>query len=196
MRARGRFDWALLGLLLLGGCGSNQAGPATAVVLRVDADTGVKGTMRALNVRIYRDEAGQWEQRLSRGWEIDHFGWPAELPIVPADDMLRIFEVVVEARAADGRLLAGTRAVTSFAAGEVTALPLFLSDACAAIATTCEPTASSALPECHGPSCNTCRLGRCVETEVTTMLQPYRSDEPVRDEFSRSFGAAGSRATN
>lgn len=178
-----------LGLLA---CGSESA-DATAVMLRVDADPEIKRTMRALNLRIHRERDGAWEQRLSRGWETDsRFTWPAELPLLPREDMLSVFEVVVEARAADGRRLAGTRAVATFSAHQVTALGLYLEAKCYMLNPDCEPTLAPqgldlavSPDECHGPSCKTCRAGQCVETR-TSSLPTYQADEDVRELFERS----------
>lgn len=162
----------------LGSCASEQT-DSTAVMLRMDADEDVKRAMRALTLRIYREQGGRWDQRLGRAWETDaRFTWPAELPILPADDTLRVFEVVVEARAADGRLLAGTRAVTTFSPDQITELGLFLESKCLDLDMECQPL-TEGQAECHGPTCQTCRGGACVPTRTFT-LPVYRAEDSVR----------------
>jgi hypothetical protein len=164
--------------LWLGGCASPETA-STAVMLRVDADADVKLAMRALNLRIYREQGGRWDQRLGRAWETDaRFAWPAELPIVPADDALRVFEVLVEARASDGRLLAETRAVTGFAPDRITELGLFLESTCFNLNMECQPRGEGE-DDCHGPGCKTCRGGECVATR-TSSLPDYQGDDSVR----------------
>jgi hypothetical protein len=162
--------WAL-------GCES-EPGEATAVIVRMNADAEVKRGMRALALRISRQSGGSWEGVIERAWEIDtRFIWPAELPIVPiADTELRTFEVVVEGRGADGHLIAGTRAVTTFVKDEVTALGVWLQMACMERGDECEtpsvgqcPGAEPACKPCRGPDCMTCRAGRCVRTGFSTL---------------------------
>lgn len=181
------------------GCSSEPA-DATAVVLRLDADPEIKRGTRAMILRIWSERDGKWVKRIERGWESNdgRFVWPAELPIVPLDDTLPRFEVIFEARAADGRNLAGTRAVASFTRGEVTALGLFLKAECYMLPTECEPALDEMSNECHGPTCKTCRAGRCVETRVSS-LPSYRADEAVRELFEasiegRSVGGSGGTA--
>jgi hypothetical protein len=163
----------------------------TAVMVRMNADPEVKRGMRALALRISRQREGSWEGVIERAWEIDsRFTWPAELPIAPAQDTeLRTFEVVVEARASDGHLIAGTRAVTTFEQDEVTALGVFLQAACMERGDECETPSSGECPgaepeckPCRGPDCMTCRAGRCVRTGIST-LPPYDESGDVGELF-------------
>jgi hypothetical protein len=190
MRYGIRTSFALIAGLCLLGC-EDEPVESTAVMLRMNADADVKRGMRALALRISRERDGAWEGVIERAWEIDsRFTWPAELPIVPAvDTELRTFEVVVEARGADGHLIAGTRAVTTFEKDEVTALGMFLQVACMNRGDECEtpsigqcPGAEPGCKPCRGPDCMTCRAGSCVRTGVST-LPPYDESGDVGELF-------------
>jgi hypothetical protein len=190
MRHGLRTTLALIAGLSSLACDDKPSEP-TAVIVRMNADPEVKRGMRALALRISRQREGAWEGVIERAWEIDsRFTWPAELPIAPAlDTELRTFEVVVEARASDGHLIAGTRAVTTFEKDEVTALGVFLQAACMDRGDECDspsigecPGAEPACKPCRGPDCMTCRAGRCVRTGVSS-LPPYDESLDVGDLF-------------
>ena len=190
MRYRLRTTLGLIAGLASLGCEDRPSEP-TAVIVRMNADPEVKRGMRALALRISRQREGAWEGVIERASEIDsRFTWPAELPIAPAEDTeLRTFEVVVEARASDGHLIAGTRAVTTFEKDQVTALGVLLQAACMNRSDECEtpstgdcPGAEPACKPCRGPDCMTCRAGLCVRTGVST-LPPYDQSGDVGDLF-------------
>jgi hypothetical protein len=192
MRHAARATLALISGLWLLGCES-QPSAATAVIVRMDGDAEVKRGMRALALRIARERDGAWEGVIDRAWEIDpRFTWPAELPIVPmAAAELRTFEVVVEARGADGHVIAGTRAVTTFVKDEVTALGMFLQVACMERGEECEtpsigqcPGDEPACKPCRGSACMTCRAGRCVRAGEST-LPPYDESQDVGELFDQ-----------
>lgn len=177
---------AVAALAPASGCGSDPAAP-TAVMLRVDADTDIKRAMRALTMRIYREDNAVWVERYEQGFEIDsRFKWPAELPLVPQEQPLHPFEVVVEAHSAGGDLLAEARTVTSFSQNEITALGLYLKVQCYMLAMPCQPWVMDSKDYCHGPSCKTCRAGTCVAAG-SSILPDYQADEDVRELFERSI---------
>jgi hypothetical protein len=170
------------------GCQSQQD-DWTAVMVQMDADVEIKRAMRALALRIAHLDGASWRGVIDRAWEVDtRFEWPAELPIVPDGEQLRLFEVVVEARGADGRMIAGTRAVTSFDAAQVTTLAMFLEAACMARGEECESEpecVGSNCQPCRGPDCTTCRGGECVAAGLSP-VGAYPAAQSVREAFTRT----------
>jgi hypothetical protein len=134
----------------------------TQVLLNIDTQTdSLREQVDELRVQLYADIDGKWQAGSSEKFVKKELFWPMDLPVLPRNSphVMRRWEVVVQALA-QKRVVAETRAVTTFAINRRVVLTLRLAS-CQGEQTTC------ADDECHGADCLVCRVGSCVVTGVT-----------------------------
>lgn len=149
---------------------------STQVMLRVfNNDETLINAMSALRAQLFLKRSGTWDERSDVVIEKKVLKWPVDLPVLPpARDSRAELELVIEALGPKGKVLARTRVVTMFAAGERKVLEVWLF--------VCPGhEAGFVCPEeedCHGPSCAVCIAdGSCaavgkIESDTLADLDP------------------------
>jgi hypothetical protein len=152
------------------GCGSD---PLTQVVVRIEADPGIRQQATMVRVRVWGAPAGgELDQRLVRILgESGPVPWPIQMPLAPLrGDASRTFQVEAVALDDEGAPVTRARARSGYVEGDSRLLVLTLTRACQDV-------------EC--PMDETCAGGECLDAfQAPESLPPYvpgRPDASVGD---------------
>jgi hypothetical protein len=160
--------WIVCLTLVLAGCPEVTEVAATQTTVQIGIDAELLAVTQMLRVRTAAQQGGSWVPRNDKSFDVEALKWPVEIVVLPRSEAQadEPFDVVVEALAQDGGVLAQARARSGFALRQQRTLGLRLSR-CGArpFGFVCEHD-----PNCFGPTCATCVDASCVETPFTDPL--------------------------
>jgi|GEM_PF-385073 len=164
-----RWSWLLAAALMATGCGK----PATAVVVTIDAEPGVRLEASRLRLvvlggvgRATAPAASRFDRLLTPGVDDDP-AYPFNLALAPLDgDVGRSYSVTATAETATGTFVGQVRIIGGYVEGETLSVRLLLEDACRAVVCGDEQT---------------CKAGACVDARTQGDVDAGMTDAGERD---------------